>query len=96
MLFGLFVVAAIAAIAVTADEYAGDATLARYVMAIADVATVLIAAVLAYVGSTVVEAIGRVRSSIIGAIFELEEDFQRSGSNGNGADAQTYEIPIER
>jgi ketol-acid reductoisomerase len=75
VLLVVWIVAAVAAVAWVEDEFQGGASLYRYITAIADVATFLIAAVLAYVGSAVVQAIGRVRSSIINAIFEREDEF---------------------
>ena len=73
VLFVLWFVAAIAAIAWVDDEFAGSASLWRYVTAVADAGTFLIAAVLAYVGSAIVQAIGRVRNSIIQAMYERVE-----------------------
>jgi hypothetical protein len=73
VLFILWIITAAAAIAYVSDEFQGDASLWRYVTAIADVGTFLIASVLAYVGSAIVQAVGRVRSSVINAMFEITE-----------------------
>jgi hypothetical protein len=73
VLLVVWVVAAIAAIAWVEDEFDGSASAYRYVTAVADVGTFLIAAVLAYVGSALVQVIGRVRSSIISAMFEADQ-----------------------
>jgi hypothetical protein len=73
VLFVLWIVAAAAAVAWVDDEFQGDASFWRYVTAIADVGTFLIAAVLAYVGSAIVQAVGRVRSSVIQAMYEITE-----------------------
>jgi hypothetical protein len=70
LLLVVWLVAAGAAIAWVSDEFQGDADVWRYITAVADVSTFLIASVLAYVGSAAVQAIGRVRSSIISAMFE--------------------------
>jgi uncharacterized membrane protein (DUF485 family) len=73
LLFVLWIVAAAAAIAWVEDEFTGGASFWRYVTAVADVGTFLIAAVLAYVGSAIVQAVGRVRSSVIQAMYEITE-----------------------
>lgn len=73
VLFILWLLSAVAAIAWVDDEFGGDASVWRYVTAVADVGTFLIAAVLAYVGSAIVQSIGRVRNSIIQAMFERVE-----------------------
>jgi hypothetical protein len=76
VLFFLWIVSAVAAIAWVDDEFQGDADFWRYVTAVADVGTFLIAAVLAYVGSAIVQAVGRVRSSVIQAMYEITEPAQ--------------------
>jgi hypothetical protein len=69
----VWIVAAVAAIVWVIDEFQGDASLFRYLTAVADVSTFLIAAVLAYVGGALVQAIGRVRASMINAMVEVVE-----------------------
>ena len=69
----VWIVAAVAAVMWVDDEFQGDANLYRYLTAVADVSTFLIAAVLAYVGGALVQAIGRVRSSMISAMVEVVE-----------------------
>ncbi len=84
MLLLLWVVAAAAAVAWVNNEFDGNADIWRYVTAVADVGTFLIASVLAYVGSAIVQAIGRVRSSIIGAMYERERERDRQVLASNG------------
>ncbi|MET0421957.1 MAG: hypothetical protein ABW073_09645 [Acidimicrobiia bacterium] len=78
LLVVVWLVAAGAAIAWVQNEFQGEADFWRYVTAVADVSTFLIASVLAYVGSAVVQAIGRVRSSIISAMFEQSARSERT------------------
>lgn len=70
VLFFAFIIAGLAAVAWVINEYHGDAPLWRYVLAVADVAGFLVAAVIAQVGSALVTTLGRVRASIIDAILE--------------------------
>jgi hypothetical protein len=69
----MFVVSAVSAVVWVDDEFV-DPPLWRYLTAIADVATFLIAAVVAWVGSAMVQAIGRVRDSILTAMYERSDD----------------------
>lgn len=81
VLLVLWVVAAVAAIVWVNDEFGDDVGFYRYITAVADVASFLIAAVLAYVGAALVETVGRVRSSIIGTMVEQEHERELRHSN---------------
>jgi hypothetical protein len=70
VLLVLWVLAAIAAIVWVSDELGDEASAGRYIMAVADVGSFLIASVVAYVGSALVQTLGRIRGSIIQAIYE--------------------------
>ena len=63
-----FVVAAIGAIDYVANEFP-DASLWRYFAAIADTGAFLVAAVLAWVGSAIIQALARVRTSLLEAMI---------------------------
>jgi hypothetical protein len=75
-----FVVSAIGAIDYVANEFP-DASIWRYFAAIADAGTFLVAAVMAWVGSAVIQALGRVRTSLLEAMIasrrEPEREFER-------------------
>lgn len=80
-LFGAFVIAGIAALLWVDDEFHGDAPLWRDVIAIASASGFLIAAVIAQVGSALVETLGRVRASLLDAILD-----ERQPTNGFAPD----------
>jgi hypothetical protein len=69
----IWIISAVAAIVWVEDEWQGTAPAYRYLTAVADVSTFLIAAVLAYVGGALVQAIARVRASMINAMVEVVE-----------------------
>ena len=75
-----FVISAIGAIDYVANEFP-DASIWRYFAAIADAGAFLVAAVMAWVGSAVIQALGRVRTSLLEAMIasrpEPEREFQR-------------------
>jgi cytochrome bd-type quinol oxidase subunit 1 len=77
LLLGAFVIAGIAALLWVDDEFHGEAPLWRDVIGIASASGFLIAAVIAQVGSALVETLGRVRASLLDAI--LEERQQTDG-----------------
>jgi hypothetical protein len=78
----VFVIASLAAVDWVNTEFAENATFWRYISAIAEVGTFLIAAVVAWVGGALVQAIGRVRASMLAAMYESENgqgsEFERS------------------
>ncbi|HEY7107390.1 MAG TPA: hypothetical protein VH986_13360 [Acidimicrobiia bacterium] len=70
VLFFVFIIAGIAAIAWVDNEFNGSAPLWRYVLAVTDASGFLIAAVIARVGAALVQTLGRVRASLLDAILE--------------------------
>jgi hypothetical protein len=68
-----FVVSAIGAIDYVANEFP-DASLWRYFTAIADAGSFLVAAVMAWVGSAVITALARVRTSLLEAMIASRPD----------------------
>jgi hypothetical protein len=75
-----FFVAAIGAIDYVANEFP-DASLWRYVAAIADAGSFLVAAVMAWVGSALIQALARVRTSLLEAMIagrrNADREFER-------------------
>lgn len=69
VLFLAFVLAAIGAVRYVSSEFGGDADIFRYAAALADIGTLLVAAVVAWVGSTLIRALRGVRQ----ASFDTEE-----------------------
>jgi putative effector of murein hydrolase LrgA (UPF0299 family) len=74
VLLVLFVGAAIGAVEYVDNELESDPTLWRYLLTIATVAPLLVAAVVAWVGSIIVRALGRVRGSLLDALLPDEVD----------------------
>lgn len=70
VLFVVFVISGIAAVAYVRNEWTDGAPAWRYVIAISGTSGFLIAAVLARVGAALVQTLGRVRASLIDAMFE--------------------------
>lgn len=70
MLFVAFLVAAVAGILWVSDEYGGHASFWRYVLAATEATGFLVAAVIAEVGSALVQTLARVRASLLDAILE--------------------------
>jgi hypothetical protein len=63
-----FIISGIGAIDYIANEFP-DASLWRYVTAVADSGSFLVAAVVAWVGSAIVQALARVRTSLLEAMI---------------------------
>ncbi len=68
LLFVAFVVAAVAGVMWVDDEFTGHPPLWRYILAITAASGFLVAGVIAKVGSALVEALGRVRTSLLDAL----------------------------
>jgi hypothetical protein len=68
VLFVAFVVAAVAGVMWVDDEFTGRPPLWRYILAITAASGFLVAGVIAKVGSALVEALGRVRGSLLDAL----------------------------
>jgi hypothetical protein len=71
-----FVVAAIGAIDYVANEFP-DASFWRYFSAIADAGSFLVAAVVAWVGSAIIQALARVRTSLLEAMIASRREPDR-------------------
>ncbi len=71
-----FVASAIGAIDYVANEFP-DASLWRYFSAIAESGSFLIAAVVAWVGSAIIQALARVRASLLEAMIASRRDPDR-------------------
>jgi hypothetical protein len=67
-----FLAASVAAVAWVDNEFTGDAPLWRYIISITACSGFLVAAVIAQVGSALVQALGRVRASLIEAILDQQ------------------------
>jgi hypothetical protein len=63
VLFLAFVLAAVGAIRYVSSEFGGDADIFRYAAAVADVGTLLVAAVVAWVGATLIRAMRGVQQA---------------------------------
>jgi hypothetical protein len=73
-----FLVAAVTAI-IWVDNEITDPPLWRYITAVADEGIFLVGAVIAWVGSAIVEALGRVRASLLDAMNEQSTPTARRG-----------------
>ncbi|MEX0948572.1 MAG: hypothetical protein WEE69_14930 [Acidimicrobiia bacterium] len=74
VLLVLFVGAAIGAVQYVDTEFEGNVSVFRYLLTIATAAPLLVAAIVAWVGSVIVRALGRVRGSLLDALLRDEED----------------------
>ena len=72
----VFAGATIGAIQYVDREVENHATLFRYLLTIATAAPLLVAAIVAWVGSVVVRALGRVRGSLIDALLDEEDEME--------------------
>ena len=94
VLLVMFFVAAVAGIIWVVREFEGDADAWRYVAVVTDAGVFLVGAVVAQVGSSLVEALGRIRGSLIEAILqgrvdetELTSNWPELSETGRGSDA---------